>query len=468
MLTFLLVPLYTDNLKEASDYGVVTIVFSWLVFMNVFLSYGMETSFFRFYNTENDRHKVIQTSMISIFWSSLIFLFVALLFRGDIATSSFINVEVEYVTYAIWILVLDALVVIPFSKLRAKGKPKTYAFVKIANTTINILLNLFFLLYLPDLAQANPESFLSVIYVEDFQVGYIFVANLIASLLTFLYLLPDYLRIKWQFDYALWRKMMSYGFPILIAGIAFAINEHFDKILLEWILPENIAKHEVGVYGACYKLGLFMVLFATAFRLGIEPFFFSYAKNENAQKTYAQITKFFIIFGSVILLGVVVFADILKQIMIPNTSYWEAMKVVPLIVLANFFLGIYHNLSVWYKLTDKTKMGAYISIVGAVITLALNFILIPRISYMGSAIATLCAYGSMMIISYFMGRKYYNIPYDMKKIGVYLGISTLFSIVYFYGFRENYFIGISFILIYAGLIYYLEKNTLRALLKRKP
>lgn len=466
MLTFLLVPLYTDNLKEASDYGVVTLVFSWLVFMNVFLSYGMETSFFRFYNSESNKHKVIQTSMISIFWSSLIFLFVALLFRGDIATSSFINVEVEYVTYAIWILVLDALVVIPFSKLRAFGKPKTYALVKISNTTINIILNLFFLLYLPKMAQANPDSLLGVIYVEDFQVGYIFVANLIASLLTFLYLLPDYLRIKWQFDYALWKKMMSYGFPILIAGIAFAINEHFDKILLEWILPENIAKHEVGVYGACYKLGLFMVLFATAFRLGIEPFFFSYAKNENAKKTYAQITKFFVIFGSLILLGVVVFADVLKQIMIPNPTYWEAMKVVPLIILANFFLGIYHNLSVWYKLTDKTKMGAYISIVGAIITLSLNFILIPRISYMGSAIATLCAYGSMMILSYFMGKKYYNIPYDMKKIGIYLGISMLFSSVYFYGCRENYYIGISFILIFTGLIYYLEKNTLRALLKR--
>lgn len=466
MLTFLLVPLYTDNLKSASDYGVVTLVFSWLVFMNVILSYGMETSFFRFYNSENNKQKVEQTSMISIFWSSLIFLFLALLFRGDIANSSFINTDVEYVTYAIWILVLDALVVIPFSKLRAKARPKTYAFVKIANTTINILLNLFFLLYLPDLAQTNPDSFLDTIYVEDFQVGYIFVSNLIASLLTFLYLLPDYLRIKWQFDYVLWRKMMSYGFPILIAGIAFAINEHFDKILLEWILPQNIAKHEVGVYGACYKLGLFMVLFATAFRLGIEPFFFSFAKNENAQKTYAEITKFFVIFGSIILLGVIVFADVLKQIMIPNPTYWEAMKVVPLIILANFFLGIYHNLSVWYKLTDRTKMGAYISIIGAIITLALNFYLIPRISYMGSAIATLVAYGSMMIISYFLGRKYYNIPYDMKKIGVYLGCSIVFSALYFYKFRENYFIGISLLLIFTGLIYYLERNTIKTILKR--
>src|SRR5690554_4950989 len=466
MLTFLLVPLYTDNLKEASDYGVVTIVFSWVVFMNVILSYGMETSFFRFYSAEDNKQKVIQTSMISVFWSSLAFLFIALLFRENIASASFINIDVEYVTYAIWILVLDALVVIPFSKLRAKGKPKTYAFLKVANTTINILLNLFFLLYLPDLAQANPDGFLDVIYVEDFQVGYIFISNLIASLLTFLYLLSDYLKIKWHFDLRLWRKMMSYGFPILIAGIAFAINEHFDKILLEWILPENIAKHEVGVYGACYKLGLFMILFATAFRLGIEPFFFSYSKNENAPKTYANITKYFVVFGSLILLGVIVFSDILKMIMIRNTAYWEAMKVVPLIILANFFLGIYHNLSVWYKLTDRTKMGAYISIIGAVLTLVLNFSLIPKYSYMGSAIATLVAYGSMMAISYFHGKKYYYIPYDMKKIGIYLTTSILLSYVYFYHFRENYFVGITFIALFSVAIYFMEKNTLKAFLKK--
>jgi O-antigen/teichoic acid export membrane protein len=261
--------------------------------------------------------------------------------------------------------------------------------------------------------------------------------------------------------------MMLYGFPILIAGIAFAVNEHLDKIILEFLLPKNIGKAEVGAYSACYKLGLFMVLFATAFRLGIEPFFFSHAKNENAKQTYAMITKFFVIFGSLILLGVIVFADLLKQIMIKDESYWEAMKVVPLIILANFFLGIYNNLSVWYKLTDKTKIGAYISIVGAILTLLLNYLLIPKYSYMGSAIGTIVAYGSMMIISYLLGKKYYSIPYDMKKIGGYLAVSILFSILSFYFFRENYFVGIPLIVVFTYFIYHNEKATLLRILKRK-
>lgn len=432
--------------------------------MNVVLSYGMETSFFRFYNSEENKRNVVQTSTISILWSSVGFLILALLTRNSIA--NFINVDVEYITYVVWILVLDALVVVPFSKLRVNQRPVRFAVIKIANTAINLGLNIFFLVYLPKLAHQNPDSFFDSIYYDNFQVGYIFVSNLIASLLTFLYFLPNYIRLNWSFDSELWKRMMKYSLPVLVAGIAFAVNEHFDKILLEHILPENIAKHEVGIYGACYKLGLFMVLFSTAFRLGIEPFFFSYAKNENAPKTYANITKYFVIFGSLILLVVVVFADVLKQIMIPNTIYWDGMIVVPLIILANFFLGIYNNLSVWYKLTDKTKMGAYISIVGAVFTLVLNFVLIPKYSYMGSAIATLAAYGVMMIISYILGKKYYYIPYDMKKIGIYLGTSVLLSYVYFYHFRENYFVGIGFISLFSGMIYYLEKDTLKAILKR--
>lgn len=466
ILSFLLVRLYTDTLENAGDYGVVTIVFSWLVFMNVILSYGMETSFFRFYNTEKNKEKVIQTSTISIFWTSMIFLAIALLTRNEIATSSWINVDVEYVTYAIWILVLDALVVIPFSKLRINQKPKTYAILKVANTAVNLGLNVFFLFLLPKLAQQNPETFFGKIYFEGFQIGYIFISNLIASLLTFSYFLPDYLRIQWSFDKALWMRMMKYGFPILIAGIAFAVNEHFDKILLEKLLPENIAKHEVGVYGACYKIGLFMVLFSTAFRLGVEPFFFSHAKDKNAPQTYADITKYFVIIGSLILLGVIVFADILKHIMIPNTAYWEAMKIVPLIIIANFFLGIYHNLSVWYKITDRTKIGAYISIIGAVLTLLLNYLLIPKYSYIGSSVATLAAYGSMMVISYILGAKYYPIPYDMKRIGRYLILSLLFSTVYFYNFRENYFVGIGLLLFFMLFIYYNEKKNILLFIKK--
>ncbi|ESU29963.1 polysaccharide biosynthesis protein [Flavobacterium limnosediminis JC2902] len=466
MLSFLLVRLYTD-LMPTSAYGEVTIVLSWMVFFNVILSYGMETAFFRFYNKEENKKSVIETTTISIFWTSISFLSIALLFRNTLA--DWAGVEIQYVTYAIWILVFDALAIIPFSKLRATQRPMKYAVIKIGNVVVNLGLNVFFLLVLPNLSDSNPDSFWSSIYIHDFQVGYIFVANLIASLATLLVFLPDYIFLKWQFNIPLWKNMMKYGWPILFAGLAFGINEHFDKILLEKLLPENIALSEVGAYSACYKLGLFMVLFRTAYTLGIEPFFFSHAGNENAPQTYATVTKYFVIFGSLILLCVVVFADVLKVILIGNSDYWEAMKVVPLIILANFFLGIYTNLSVWYKLIDKTKVGAYISVLGAVVTLVLNFLLIPKFSYMGSAIATLAAYGSMMAISYYLGNKHYPIPYDKKRIFGYLGISTLLAGLSFYVpiFRESYIFGIVAILVFTYFIYHNEKETLLRVIRRK-
>ena len=463
MLSFFLVPLYTDLLPKAA-YGKVTIIFAYMIFFNVILAYGMETAFFRFYNKETDKKNVIETATISIFWTSLIFLIIALLNRNSLA--EFSEIEVQYVTYAIWILVLDALVIVPFSKLRAKQRPVFYAIVKIGNVTINLILNIFFLIILPQLVKTSSNEFLRLLYFEDFQIGYIFVSLIVSSLLTFIVLSGDYLKIKWHFDFLLWKRMMRYGLPILVAGIAFAINEQFDKILLGKLLPDNIADAEVGVYSACYKLGLFMVLFRTAYTLGIEPFFFSHAENENAKETYATITKYFVIFGSLIMLCVIVFVDVFKVIMIRDESYWVAMKVVPLIILANFFLGIYTNLSVWYKLIDKTHIGAYISIIGAFITLALNYLLIPEYSYFGSAVATIMAYGSMMLISYVLGNKYYPIPYDMKKIAAYLILSIVFSGISFYGFRENYYVGISILMIFMYFIYHNEKATINRILKR--
>ena len=464
MFSFLLVPLYTDLLPKAA-YGKVTIIFAWMIFFNVILAYGMETTFFRFYNNETNKKAVIETTTVSIFWSTLLFLFPALLLKNYLAELS--GIDEQFIIYTIWILVLDALVIVPFSKLRAYQKPMVYAVIKIGNVVVNLSLNVFFLIYLPKIAQENPNSFLGSLYTENFEVGYIFVSNIIASLLTFIALSPNYFHVNWNFDFNLWKRMMRYGLPIMVAGLAFAINEQFDKILLGKLLPANIAEAEVGVYSACYKLGLFMVLYRTAYTLGIEPFFFSHAKNENAPQTYATITKYFVIFGSFILLSVIVFADIFKYFMIRDSSYWEAMKVVPLIILANFFLGIYTNLSVWYKLIDKTYIGAYISIVGAIVTLVLNFLLIPTMSYYGSAIATIAAYGTMMGISYFLGNKYYPIPYDIKKITGYLGLSILFSIISFYYFRENYFVGIPLLLTFMYFIYYNEKETLNKILKRK-
>lgn len=466
MFSFLLTPLYTELLPE-QEYGEVSIIFAWVVLFNVILAYGMETAFFRFY-TEGNSNKVQSTATVSVFWTSLFFLAVALLGRDYFAEATGINVR--YVTYTIWMLVLDALVIIPFSKLRADSRPIAYAVVKIGNVLVNLSFNIFFLIYLPDLAANNPNSFISTVYVADFQIGYIFISNLIASLLTFIVLAPHYFRISWRIDKTLWKRMMRYSLPVLVAGIAFAVNETFDRILLENILSNGIlspadAKAQVGIYSACYKLAIFMTLFATAFRLGIEPFFFSHAKNKEAPQTYAMITRYFVIFGSVILLVVIVFADLLKVLIIRDEGYWEGMKVVPLIILANFFLGIYHNLSVWYKLSDRTKMGAFISIIGAFITLGLNYALIPEYSYMGSAVATITAYGTMMIISYLLGKRYYPIPYDVKKIVGYLGLSIALSAICFYFFRTNYLIGALAIITYAVFIYINEKTTLKEIAK---
>ena len=465
LISFVLNPLYVMYLPDKSKMGEISVIFSYLVFFNVVLSYGMETAFFRFYNAEgNDKKNVISTSTISLFWSSVGFLVLGLLLRNTLASWS--DIKVEYITYTIWILTLDALVIIPFSKLRAERKPIKYAAIKIGNVTISLLLTLFFLAILPKLASYNPNGIWSTIYFENYQIGYIFISFLMASLATFAVLIPNYTKIAWKFDTILWKKMMKYGLPILFAGIAFAINEHFDKILLDWM---HVPLADIGAYSACYKIGMFMVLFRTAYTLGIEPFFFSHASNENAQQTYATITKYFVIFGSFICLFVIVFIDLLKQPLVPDPKYWDAIQVVPLIVLANFFLGIYTNLSVWYKLIDKTKIGAYISLAGAAITLLLNWLLIPSMSYYGSAIATLAAYGSMMVISYKMGQKQYPIPYDFKRIFSYLGLTIVFSAVSFYipVLRENYPIKIILLALFLYFIYYSEKEVLLRIIKRK-
>jgi O-antigen/teichoic acid export membrane protein len=350
--------------------------------------------------------------------------------------------------------------------LRATEKPKRYAILKILNVALNLGLNVFLLLYLKDLV--GGSSFFDSIYKPNFEINYIFISNLVASAFTLLLLIPFYTKIKYSFDTTLWKRMLRYAFPVLIAGIAYSINETFDRILLKELLPSNVAEDQIGMYSACYKLALFMTLFATAYRLGIEPYFFSHSKTDNPQKNYAKILNFFVAFGSIILLSVVVFADAIKPIIIRSEAYYEAMWIVPLILLANFCLGIYHNLSVWYKITDRTKFGAYISVFGAVVTLALNYILIPKIGYKGSAIATLSAYALMMLISFYYGRKYYPIPYNLKKIGLYLLISISFSMLIFYTeLRENYVVGIAAIIVFLGLVFQLEKKELKQMFVNK-
>ena len=463
MLSFLLVRLHTDKsvLENVADYGDVSLIFAYFVLFNVLLAYGMETAFFRFLNSEQKKKSVLSTSAISLVLTSILVLVIGYFFRDQV--SRITHIDTDYIVLVLWILFFDALVIIPFAYLRAMGKPIKYTVLKLLNVVLNLGLNVVLLLFLKSWAESS--TFWTTFYRPNFEVHYIFIANLVASGVTFLTLISFYFKLNYNFDAKLWKQMLRYAFPVLIAGIAFSVNETFDRILLERLLPDNLAKDAIGTYSACYKLALFMMLFATAYRLGIEPFFFSNAKAKDAKANYAKILEFFVIFGALILLTVVVFVDILKLILIPNEAYWEAMTVVPILLLAYLFLGVYHNLSVWYKITDRTKFGAYISIFGALITLLINIIFIPKFGYMASAIATLFAYTAMALTSYILGKKYYSIPYNLKKMGLYLALSIIFSALSFYLFREQYFVGILFILILMAAIWVKEKTFLKQLLK---
>ena len=462
VLAVILVPLYTTVMLP-EEYGVYATLMAYLILGNVLLSYGMETAFFRFITKDSNQQKIVQsTTLTSITVSTFLFLGITLLFTNQIATVS--EFQPEYVTYGLLILALDALVVLPFAWFRVNERPMRYAVVKIFNVVVNLAFNLFFLLLLPKLAVNS--SFWNSLWFPENKVAYVFIANLIASAVTLLVLLPLYVKIGFGFNKTIWKQMMKYAIPVLIAGIAFSVNEAFDRILLKYLLPENIAETQVGLYSACYKLGMFMTLFVMAFRLGIEPFFFNHSGHENAKNTYATITKYFTLFGCLILLVVVVYIDVFKRILIPNSQYWEALKIVPLILLANLFLGIYHNLSVWYKVTDRTKFGAYISVFAAIVTLVLNYVLIPIIGYMGSAIATLAAYGSMMVLSYLYGRKYYDVPYEVKKISGYLLLAIGFSAISFYAFNGNIWLGTALLVVFAIIMFYSEKKEFLKIIRK--
>ena len=463
IISVILVRVHTDKsvISEVSEFGTLSLIFSYIILFNVILSYGLETSFFRFYNKEKNKKNVLNTAAVSILISSFLFASIFSIFKINI--SNFTGISTGYLSIIVWILVVDALTVIPFAYLRLKGSAIKYSVVKIINVIIYFSLNIFLLIFLKDLI--SSFEILKSIYIENYEVAYIFIANLIASISSLLLLLPFYFEINYKANIELLKRMLAYGFPILISGLAFTINETFDKILLDFLLPASVAKTQIGMYAACYKLAIFMTLFSTAYKLAIEPFFFSEADKKNSANSYALILETFIIIGSSILVLVVVSLDVLKVIFIGDPEYWQAMYIVPIILLANFCLGIYQNLSVWYKVTDKTKFAAYISSLGAIITLLLNIILIPKFSYLGSAIATLSAYFTMALLSYYFGKKHYPIPYNLQKILFYLVLSISLSSISFYGFRDNLLVGISCVLIMNLVILLKEKTRIINLLK---
>ncbi|WP_041495461.1 lipopolysaccharide biosynthesis protein [Nonlabens marinus] len=461
LLTVLLTLLLTEYLPSKTAFGEVSIIFSWIILANVVLTYGMETAFFRFRESEND-NKVISTGLISLLATTIAFVVLAFLGLDQIAEWS--GKSADYWKWVIGILAFDTLMVIPFAWMRAQGKAMKYAVIKMVNVIISVGMTAIFLIWLPDLPALAQ-------YLPADKVELYFIALMAASAFTLLVVCKIYLR-KWEFDARLWKKMLRYGFPILIAGIAFAINETFDKILLEWLLIDD-ATAQVGVYTACYRVAVGMTLFATAFKLGIEPFFFSESKSKNATATYAMITKMFVVLGSIALITYTVFVDVIKRAIIAE-EYWEALNIVPVILVAYLFFGIYQTLSVWYKVTDRTSYGAWISVLGAAITIGLNIWLIPIIGYMASALTTCAAYGLMMIVSYLLGRKHYHIPYEVGNMLLYLAISIGSTVFFFYGIREYfgantwqmYLSGITLAAIVSLFILGRERNFIKTLLKK--
>ena len=412
VINFLLVRVHTDALPT-ENYAENTNFYIWIALFTVLLTFGMETTFFRFYKSEEKKDTIIATSFISVAIAALIFLTSAFLF-----SSTFINLfdftqnPVQFKLF-VGILAIDAISVIPFAYLRAANRPIRYAFIKLLNVGIIVFINLLFLKYVPYLIETNKNAptFLVEIYNSTNIVNFIFIANIVGSAVSFLLMTPYLMKFKWSFSTALFKKMITYSWPIAVAGIAYAINENLDKYLIGQLQD----KSTMGIYSACYKLAIFMNLYIMAFRLGAEPFFFNHSDKSDAKETYAKIMNYFIIVGSLVFVGIVAFIDIIKVLFIKNPDYWGAISIVPIVLLANLFLGIYHNLSVWYKLTDKTRYGMYFSIIGALLTIVLNIVLIPKIGFIAAAWATLAAYGTMMIVSYFYGKKYYNVPYNLKK-----------------------------------------------------
>jgi len=421
-LNYLLVPIYTRVFLPA-EYGVVNEMYAYASFLGVVFTYGMETSFFRYMTTEDNKKQVNDTALLSVICSTLLLSGLFIFFAGPIAGSIRFSAHPEYVVWFALILGFDAITAIPFAKLRVKNLPGHYAFYKLFNIGINIILNLYFLLLCPWLKAHGAGSILTLGYNPSFGVGYVFVANLLSSGLTFLLMTPFFVRRRYSFNMALWKHMFRYAFPLLFVGLAGMVNETMDRILLKYFLPAGTdVEFQIGIYGACYKLSLLMTLFVQAFRMAGEPFFFGESNRPNAKEIYSLVMNYFLIACFFIFLVVMLGMDIFKHFI--GSRYHEGLDIVPILLLANLCLGVYYNLTIWYKLTGKTTMGAYISLMGAGITLLLNIWWIPLIGFRGSAWATLICYASMMLVSYLSGQKYFYVPYNLRKAGLY-GFVTL-------------------------------------------
>jgi O-antigen/teichoic acid export membrane protein len=430
MLNYLLVPLYT-RVFLTGEYGIVTELYAYVSFFNIVFTYGLETAFFRYAEKEKENPRVYSTSLISIITSSILFTAIIILLSNPIAAwmneTDHGKMLPKYISWFAMVLALDAISAIPFAKLRQENKAMRFATIKLIWIVVNVGLNIFFLILCPRLQHGVFSDFISKIYDPTMGIGYVFISNLAASAIVLVCLTPEIFKINYTFDKKLWNTMIIYALPLMVAGFAGMVNETFDRIMLPRLVEDKAsAISQLGIYGACYKLSILMSLFVQTFRYAAEPFFFSQSSSEKAQQTYARVMHYFVFMCAFIFLAIMMYIDIVKIFI--GKEYRGGLGVVPILLIANLCLGVFYNLSIWYKLTHMTRWGAWLSIIGAIITLALNFILIPIMGYMGAAWATLICYASMMIISWYVGQKYYPVNYNIASFFLFI-VSAL--ILYF-------------------------------------
>lgn len=466
-LNYLLTPLWTGAFL-VSQFGIITEMYAYVAFLVVLLTYGMETTYFRFSTKDEfEEQNVFKTILISLFSTSGIFILLAILFAQDIAEWLMYPNHSEYVVWFAVIVGLDAITSILQAQLRKNNKALKFAVVNLGNVAINIAINVFFIAYCKNLYDSGETNYIiETCYNPEIGVGYVFIANLIASVFKIIVLIPEIVKAKYgEFKAQYLKPFIKYAIPLLFVGMAGIINETLDRILLKRLLVDDLGLEEtmkqIGIYGAVYKLSILITLFIQAYRYAAEPFFFSKEKESGSKTLYAKIMTYFVIVVISIFLFVMSYIDLLKYF-INNEELWVGLYIAPILLAANVCLGIYYNLSIWYKLSQKTNYGAFISIAGAIITVALNLILIPSLGYEGAAWTTLICYLFMIIVSYIYGQKHYPIPYELKKIGGYFVLgATLFltsqvlinSLEAFAKYSINSLLLVSFL----AIAYYFEK-----------
>lgn len=426
LLNYLLVPLYT-RIFLPEEYGVVTEFYAYIAFFLVLFTYGMETAFFRFVSKEDNKN-VYGSALTSVFISTIVLSGLLILFAQQIAEVLKYPNHSEYIVYLAIILAFDAITALPFAKLRYEERPIRFSVIRLINIASNIFFNIFFLVLCPIALKNENHLMHSIavsIYKPEIGVGYIFISNVLASTVTFVLLLPEILKSNFDFDKKVYLRMLHYAAPLLVAGLAGMINETLDRILIKYLVSdESSAMYQLGIYGANYKLAMLMTIFIQTFRYAAEPFFFSESSKKNSKETLAKVLKYFVIISMLIFLCVTLYLDFFKHFI--GEQYHTGLKIVPILLMANFCLGVFFNLSIWYKLTEQTRYGAYFAFIGATITLVGNFTLIPIIGYMGAAYTTLVCYAVMMFSAYITGKKHYPIPYDVIRICSYVLLAMTF------------------------------------------